>query len=85
MCLRGSERSLQNLFLYFSHLRLLYFIYDDSIRILMQTSGGLLAAVPAHFAENLIHSLHVAGYPSAAVIGKVVKRKSQDILVILNK
>lgn len=51
----------------------------------MQTSGGLLAAVPAHFAENLIHSLHVAGYPSAAVIGKVVKRKSQDILVILNK
>jgi AIR synthase related protein, C-terminal domain len=48
-----------------------------------QTSGGLLAAVPAHEAEGLILALHAAGYDSAAVIGKVVRRDTEGILVTL--
>jgi AIR synthase related protein, C-terminal domain len=50
-----------------------------------QTSGGLLAAVPAHEAEGLILALHAAGYESAAVIGKVVRRETEGILVTLTE
>ncbi len=37
-----------------------------------QTSGGLLAAVPAHSARECVAALRQAGYPQAAVIGCVL-------------
>jgi hydrogenase maturation factor len=49
----------------------------------VQTSGGLLAAVPAGCVEKLLISLHSAGYTSAAAIGTVIKREEHDILVVL--
>lgn len=36
-----------------------------------QTSGGLLAGVPAHLAECCLRTLHRTGFPQASVIGTV--------------
>ena len=43
-----------------------------------QTSGGLLAAVPAHQAAAAIAELASQGYPAAQVIGRVVPRDASD-------
>ena len=48
-----------------------------------QTSGGLLAAVPAHVAVELITALKKAGYDSASIIGRVIKREIDSELVVL--
>jgi selenide,water dikinase len=45
--------------------RHLEIVYDP------QTSGGLLAALPAEQAPALVNSLHEAGVPAAAIIGGV--------------
>lgn len=37
-----------------------------------QTSGGLLAALPAEKAETCVADLHKRGYPDAKIVGKVV-------------
>ena len=37
-----------------------------------QTSGGLLAGVPAENADACLRGLHAAGYPEACVIGEVL-------------
>jgi len=36
-----------------------------------QTSGGLLAAIPAEHAENCLAELKASGYPASTIIGKV--------------
>jgi selenide,water dikinase len=36
-----------------------------------QTSGGLLASVPAAAADGLVTALHAAGVPAAAVVGRI--------------
>jgi selenide,water dikinase len=36
-----------------------------------QTSGGLLAAVPEGVAEEVLASLHAAGVPAAARVGRI--------------
>ncbi len=36
-----------------------------------QTSGGLMAAVPAGEGQKLVAALHEAGVPAATVMGKV--------------
>lgn len=45
-----------------------------------QTSGGLLAAVPAEEAENIVSQLKEAGLPGA-VIGEVADRKEKALML----
>ncbi len=51
-------------------------VTDPRIRLLVdpQTSGGLLATVPADAAEACVVALHEAGYEEAAVIGEIADR-----------
>jgi len=56
---------------------------EEAVRILLcdaQTSGGLLAAVPAGSADGLAAALEDAGY-AAAVIGAVEQRRERSIRV----
>lgn len=46
-----------------------------------QTSGGLLLAIPATEAEELVKSLRQSGVSAARVIGKVVARGDFDVYV----
>ncbi len=48
-----------------------------------QTSGGLLASVPADQAEGLVASLQAAGVPAAAVVGQITGLGSGQISVTL--
>lgn len=45
-----------------------------------QTCGGLLAAVPAHLAPDLVARLHASGDTDAAVIGAVVAGPAEIVL-----
>ena len=47
-----------------------------------QTSGGLLAAVPAHQAEAVSHALSEAGTLASAVIGRIVEAGTGRIRVV---
>ena len=38
---------------------------------MLQTSGGLLAAVPKHSSIAALNALHAAGYTDAAIVGSV--------------
>ena len=50
---------------------------DLSILYDPQTSGGLLAGVPAKKADATVKTLHDAGYPSAQIIGEVTDKDGQ--------
>ena len=47
-----------------------------------QTSGGLLASVPASDAEALIAALHNGGVPEAAVVGQIAEEGAGHIRVV---
>ena len=42
-----------------------------------QTSGGLLASVPAESATSCLDELHAFGYPQAVIIGRVERRATE--------
>jgi selenide,water dikinase len=44
-----------------------------------QTSGGLLMAVPAKLAEEVLEALKIAGLPESAVIGEAVPRNKKSL------
>ncbi len=46
-----------------------------------QTSGGMLIAVPAGKAPNMLAELQAAGYPRSAVIGEVMQRKENFLFI----
>jgi AhpD family alkylhydroperoxidase len=56
----------------------------EALRLLMydpQTSGGLLMAVAPDEADGLVASLRAAGYPHAAVIGRVTEPSEGQIIL----
>ena len=57
--------------------------YQKEILFDPQTSGGLLAALPAEQAAELIRLLKAAGTPAAVQIGEVVDSNSSGQLVIV--
>lgn len=46
-----------------------------------QTSGGLLAAVPAEAAAACLSTLRASGYVHSAIIGRIVPKREQDLPV----
>jgi selenide,water dikinase len=59
---------------------------NDGRRILLtdaQTSGGLLLCVAEANLENVLNILRKADTPSAAVIGKIVRRRRRDPLICM--
>ena len=57
--------------------------HDPRVALLFdpQTSGGLIAGVPAERADACLHALHALGYQAAACIGEVLP-SSDDLLPI---
>jgi selenide,water dikinase len=53
-------------------------IYDP------QTSGGLLAAVPADQADDLVNALKDARTPAAAIIGRAVPMKDDGVHLVIS-
>ncbi|PSM51156.1 selenide, water dikinase SelD [Chroococcidiopsis sp. CCALA 051] len=49
-----------------------------------QTSGGLLASIPAEQASQCLDKLHSLGYPQSCIIGKVVDRKGDRQPITIN-
>lgn len=47
-----------------------------------QTSGGLLIAVAAHAAPDLLQALHATGIEAAAIVGEVIAKPHEKIVVI---
>jgi selenide,water dikinase len=57
----------------------------ETLRVLLcdaQTSGGLLIATPRDHADRLLHALHAAGTPAAALIGEVRSGPAGTIEVV---
>lgn len=52
----------------------------SSVPLLMdpQTSGGLLAALPAERAGNCVAALRAVGFQQATVVGRVLERRRND-------
>jgi selenide,water dikinase len=48
-----------------------------------QTSGGLLAAVPAEIAEDVVHQLVEAGTLASAVVGRIAGEGTGRIRVLV--
>ena len=46
-----------------------------------QTSGGLIAAIPADLAEQCVEELHAAGYAHAAVIGQATEGSEGNVVL----
>lgn len=49
-----------------------------------QTSGGLLLSVTPDIAPQLIEKLHLAGYPSAAIIGRITALPAQGMVSLID-
>lgn len=49
-----------------------------------QTSGGLLAAVPAHVAADVLEELHRLGLHRAALVGEVLERTTTPMIELLS-
>ncbi|MGI0406852.1 selenide, water dikinase SelD [Helicobacter himalayensis] len=47
----------------------------------VQTSGGLLFALPFSQAQNLVSDLHKAGYEASAIIGEIIPKKQSAIIL----
>ncbi|MFC3867901.1 selenide, water dikinase SelD [Helicobacter equorum] len=56
-------------------------ISDDSIFYDVQTSGGLLFAVPMGEAKDLVYDLRRAGYEYATIIGEILPKRHNTILL----
>ena len=58
-------------------------ISDDMLNILFdpQTSGGLLIAVPAEKADELLQKLHRHGVAHAAIVGAVIAEPKRKIVI----
>ena len=55
------------------------FSYSNASTSHIQTSGGLLAVMPAEDAENAVYLLKAAGYRHAAIIGEIVNQPPLDL------
>ena len=54
-------------------------ISDDSIFYDVQTSGGLLFALPMGEAKDLVYDLRRAGYEYATIIGEILPKRHNTI------
>jgi selenide,water dikinase len=49
-----------------------------------QTSGGLLAGIPAELAEDCLQQLHDLGYRESCIIGQVKSKFKEDLPIIIH-
>jgi selenide,water dikinase len=48
-----------------------------------QTSGGLIAVVPASQSSDIINDLRAIGYEQASVIGEVIPREEDEFASLI--
>jgi selenide,water dikinase len=48
-----------------------------------QTSGGLIAVVPASQSSDIIHDLRAIGYEQASIIGEVIPREEDEFAPLI--
>jgi selenide,water dikinase len=63
-----------------SHFEKTWPTWHEQILYDPQTSGGLLAALPAHQADEAIRALKAAATPAAAIIGRVLPKQGNTHL-----
>ena len=54
---------------------------DDIIYYDVQTSGGLLFALPISEAKELVYDLRKLGYEGASIIGEILPRRQHAIIL----
>ena len=56
-------------------------LQEESVFYDVQTSGGLVFALPAHQAKKLTDDLRQSGYEQANIIGEVLEARDKAVIL----